>query len=92
MAIPSALIVLPFLASFLVCAVRYYNDDPVNRVIHPCFLVGASAVLLTIFYVVLLAVTEVTLWVSLLFLALAFASLALGVYLLRHARPRSTPG
>lgn len=92
MAIPSALIVLPFLASFLMCAVRYYIEDSVNRVIHPCFLLGAAAVLLTILYLVLVAIIGEILWVSLLFMVLAFVSLALGVYLLRRAPRRSIPG
>jgi hypothetical protein len=91
MAIPSFVIVLPFLASFLMCAVRYYHEDATVRPTHPAFLVGASAVLLTIIYVMLMAIAGAILWVSLLFMVLAFASLALGVRLLRRKPPSPAP-
>jgi len=92
MAIPSFVIVLPLLASFVMCGVRFYCDEGANGVANPSFILAAVTVLLAFFYIMLIALIAPILWVSLLFLLLALASLAIGVHLVRHLPSRPSPG
>lgn len=92
MAIPSFVIVLPFLASFVMGGVRFYIDEGVDGVANPSFILAAVAILLAFFYIMLVALIEPILWVSLLFLLLALASLAIAVQRVRHMPSRSSLG
>jgi hypothetical protein len=74
MNIPSFVIILPCLACFLLCALRYYQADPVNRLTDRRFVTGCAAVLTIIIY--LLARIA---WPDGDMLPMAFLLLALGL-------------
>lgn len=96
MSIPSFVIILPCLAGFLLCILRYYQADPVNRLTDRQFVTGSAAVATILGYLVSGIVWPDAGMLPAGFLVLALGLLGYAVRLFRQPlhppTPTPTPG
>ncbi len=87
MRIPSTLIMLPCLAAFFLCLVRFYQARGRPGIFDVRFLAAAAAILTMIAYLLVTVLTDNSAMISQVFLGLALGLLILAALLFHHHRP-----
>ena len=96
MYIPSFLIVLPCLASFLLAAIRYYEANPDNRLTDRRFVMAAGSIATMLAFLLSRAFWRAEAWLPVAFLLFALCLLGLAIRMFRQplhplAAPAQTP-
>ena len=86
MRVSSTFIMLPCLAAFFLCLVRFYQARGQPGILDVRFLAAAAAIVLMISYLLVNVLTDSSAMVSQVFFGLALGLLVLAVLLFQHHR------
>ncbi len=84
MYIPNVLVILPCLVSFGLCALRYYQANPDNRLTDRRFVVSSGAVATIFAFLLSRVIWPAEHWLPAAFLLLALCLLGIAVWLYRQ--------